>query len=150
MADKSLNRDTSKLDPTTWDHGWGYRDTRLVVQPDECVMMTGSRYNLCGYPMPYLIPFVREELGFDIDFRTTIRRRMGRERMSPRHASRLADTGLQAGMSGRPPASARRPFPVRRPEEGPHAGRPVSAARTLPDTNSAEAITLLIRRRRPA
>ena len=30
--------------------------------------MTGSRYNLCGYPMPYLIPFVREELGFDIDF----------------------------------------------------------------------------------
>jgi hypothetical protein len=32
--------------------------------------------------------------------------------MSPRHASRLADTGLQAGMSGRPLASARRPFPV--------------------------------------
>ena len=69
MADKSLNRDTSKLDPTTWDHGWGYRDTRLVVQSDECVIMTGSRYNLCGYPMPYLIPFVREELAFDIDFR---------------------------------------------------------------------------------
>jgi hypothetical protein len=71
MADKSLNRDTSKLDPTTWDHGWGYRDTRLVVQPDECVVMTGSRYNLCGYSMPYLIPFIREELAFNIDFRTT-------------------------------------------------------------------------------
>ena len=71
MADKSLNRDASKFDPTTWDHGWGYRDTRLVVQPDECVMMTGSRYNLCGYLMPYLIPFIREELAFDIDFRTT-------------------------------------------------------------------------------
>ena len=71
MADKSFNRDTSKLDPTTWDHGWGYRDTRLVVQSDECVIMTGSRYNLCGYPMPYLIPFIREELAFDIDFRTT-------------------------------------------------------------------------------
>jgi alkyldihydroxyacetonephosphate synthase len=70
MADKSLNRDTSKLDPTTWDHGWGYRDIRLVVQSDECVIMTGSRYNLCGYPMPYLIPFIREELAFDIDFRT--------------------------------------------------------------------------------
>ena len=26
---------------------------------------------------------------------------------------------------------------IRRPREGPHAGRPVSAARTLPDTNSA-------------
>ena len=32
MADKSLNRDTSKLDPATWDHGWGYRDTRLALQ----------------------------------------------------------------------------------------------------------------------
>lgn len=71
MADKSLNRDTSQLDPTTWDHRWGYRDTRLVVLPDECVMMTGSRYNLCGYPMPYLLPFVREELGVDIDFKHT-------------------------------------------------------------------------------
>jgi hypothetical protein len=43
----------------------------MVVQPDECVIMTGSRYNLCGYPMPYFIPFVREELGFDIDFTHT-------------------------------------------------------------------------------
>ena len=68
MADKTLNRDTSKLDPTTWDHRWGYRDTKLVVEPDECVIMTGSRYNLCGYPMPYLIPFVRTELDYDIDF----------------------------------------------------------------------------------
>jgi hypothetical protein len=68
MADKALNRDTSHLDSTTWDHRWGFRDTKMVVQPDECVVMTGSRYNLCGYPMPYLIPFVREELGFDIDF----------------------------------------------------------------------------------
>jgi len=68
MADKALNRDTSRLDSTTWDHRWGFRDTKMVVQPDECVIMTGSRYNLCGYSMPYLIPFVREELGVDIDF----------------------------------------------------------------------------------
>ncbi len=71
MADKALNRDTSQLDSTTWDHRWGFRDTKMVVQPDECVIMTGSRYNLCGYPMPYLIPFVREELGFGIDFTHT-------------------------------------------------------------------------------
>ena len=71
MADKSLNRDTSQLDSATWDHRWGYRDTQLVVQPDESVIMTGSRYNLCGYSMPYLIPFVRQELGFDIDFKNT-------------------------------------------------------------------------------
>jgi len=86
MADKSLNRDTSTLDPTTWDHSWGFRDTRLVVQPDECVIMTGSRYNLCGYPMPYLIPFVRQELGYDIDF-TTTRPRTAEPQVSPANAN---------------------------------------------------------------
>lgn len=68
MADKSLNRDTSALDPTPWDHRWGYRDTRLVVFPDQSVEMTGSRYNLCGYRMPYLIPFINRELDVSIDF----------------------------------------------------------------------------------
>ena len=28
MADKALNRDTSTLDSTTWDHRWGFRDTK--------------------------------------------------------------------------------------------------------------------------
>ncbi len=68
MADKSLNRDTSALDPTPWDHRWGYRDTKLVVYPDQSVEMTGSRYNLCGYRMPYLIPFINRELDVTIDF----------------------------------------------------------------------------------
>lgn len=68
MADKSLNRDTSALDPTPWDHRWGFRDTKLVVHPDQSVEMTGSRYNLCGYRMPYLIPFVNKELDVRIDF----------------------------------------------------------------------------------
>lgn len=68
MADKSLNRDISALDPTPWDHRWGFRDTKLVVHPDQSVEMTGSRYNLCGYRMPYLIPFVNSELDVRIDF----------------------------------------------------------------------------------
>jgi alkyldihydroxyacetonephosphate synthase len=68
MADKSLNRDISALDPTPWDHRWGFRDTKLIVHADQSVEMTGNRYNLCGYRMPYLIPFVNHELDVTIDF----------------------------------------------------------------------------------
>ncbi len=68
MADKSLNRDTSALDPELWGHRWGYRDTRLIVFPDQAVEMTGSRYNLCGFQMPFLVPFVSRELGVTFDF----------------------------------------------------------------------------------
>lgn len=68
MADRSLNRDTSVLDSTLWDHRWGFHDTRLFVHPDQSVEMTGNRYNLCGYRMPYLIPFVNRELDVTIDF----------------------------------------------------------------------------------
>ena len=67
MADKSLNRATSALDPTRWDHRWGFRDTKLFIHPDQSVEMTGERYNLCGYKMPYLIPFVNRELDVTID-----------------------------------------------------------------------------------
>src|SRR5215204_649673 len=67
MADKSLNRATSALDSTHWDHRWGFRDTKLFIHPDQSVEMTGERYNLCGYKMPYLIPFVNRELGVTID-----------------------------------------------------------------------------------
>ena len=67
MADKALNRDTSALDATLWDHRWGFRDTKLFIHPDQSVEMTGERYNLCGYKMPYLIPFVNRELDVTID-----------------------------------------------------------------------------------
>jgi alkyldihydroxyacetonephosphate synthase len=67
MADKSLNRATSALDPTRWDHRWGFRDTKLFIHPDQSVEMTGERYNLCGYKMPYLIPFVNRELDVTIE-----------------------------------------------------------------------------------
>ena len=68
MADKSLNRSTENLDDTIWDHRWGYADTIMRVLPDHTVEMTGNRYNLCGYKMPYLIPFAEEALGVKIDF----------------------------------------------------------------------------------
>ncbi len=69
MADKSLNKDTSNLDDTIWDHKWGYADTKMFVHPEDMTIeMTGNRYNLCGYRMPYLIPFALEAFGCDIDF----------------------------------------------------------------------------------
>ena len=45
----------------------GFRDTKLFIHPDQSVEMTGERYNLCGYRMPYLIPFVNRELDVNID-----------------------------------------------------------------------------------
>ena len=68
MADRTLNRDAGTLDPTLWGHRWGFQDTRLFLHPDGSVEMTGERYNLCGYRMPYLVPFINKELGVEIDF----------------------------------------------------------------------------------
>ena len=70
MADKALNRATGTLDETIWDHKWGYADTKLVVNlGDMTVEMTGNRYTLCGFKMPYLVPFAEDVLGTKIDFR---------------------------------------------------------------------------------
>jgi alkyldihydroxyacetonephosphate synthase len=68
MADKSLNKSNTQADNTIWDHKWGYIDTELIVRPDMKVVMTGDRYNLCGYDMPYIVPFADEVLGAHIDF----------------------------------------------------------------------------------
>ena len=50
-----------------WGHKWGYRDTSLKISEDRSVMMTGSRYALSGYKMPYLIPYIEELLDIKID-----------------------------------------------------------------------------------
>jgi len=63
-------RAATPLDPQLWGHRWGFRDTRLFLHPDGSVEMSGTRYNLCGYRMPYLVPFINRELGVEIDFGT--------------------------------------------------------------------------------
>lgn len=68
MADKALNQSTANLDDTIWDHRWGYKDTELLLHSDMTVEMTGTRYKLCGYRMPYLIPFAQDAFGIDVDF----------------------------------------------------------------------------------
>ena len=55
-----------------WGHKWGYRDTSLKINGDRSVMMTGSRYALSGYKMPYLIPYIEELLDIKIEPQDTL------------------------------------------------------------------------------
>ncbi|MEM7116098.1 MAG: FAD-binding oxidoreductase [Chloroflexota bacterium] len=68
MADKSLDQATTGLDNETYDHKWGFKDTRFVVQPDGMVKVTGNRYALSGTVMPGLLPFAEDTLDIKIDF----------------------------------------------------------------------------------
>ncbi len=47
-------------------HKWGYADTRFEFDDDRTVHVTGTRYPLCGYQMPYFLPFVEEVLDLPI------------------------------------------------------------------------------------
>lgn len=44
-------------------HKWGYTDTRFEFVDEGSVRVTGDRYPICGYTMPYFIPFAEEVLG---------------------------------------------------------------------------------------
>ena len=44
-------------------HGWGYTDTRFEIVDERSVRVTGDRYPICGYTMPYLIPFAEKIFG---------------------------------------------------------------------------------------
>jgi len=47
-------------------HKWGYTDTRFEFVNDRTVRVTGNRYPICGFDMPYFIPFVEEVLQIPI------------------------------------------------------------------------------------
>ena len=47
-------------------HKWGYKDTRFEFDDDRTVRVTGTRYPLCGYRMPYFLPFVEEVIDLPI------------------------------------------------------------------------------------
>src|SRR5512138_2040977 len=66
MPDKTSLK-PAELDNTPWDHKWGFADTEFVVHEDRTVELTGKRYNLSGYRMPDLIPYVEEVLGIQLD-----------------------------------------------------------------------------------
>jgi alkyldihydroxyacetonephosphate synthase len=48
-------------------HKWGYTDTYFEFDGPRSVRVTGTRYPLAGYSMPYFIPFAEEVL--DLPFR---------------------------------------------------------------------------------
>lgn len=48
-------------------HKWGYTDTNFEFDGPKTVRVTGSRYPLAGYTMPYFIPFVEEMLEVPIN-----------------------------------------------------------------------------------
>jgi alkyldihydroxyacetonephosphate synthase len=43
-------------------HRWGFCDTRFILNQDGSVTLSGDRYSICGYAMPYFIPFVETML----------------------------------------------------------------------------------------
>ena len=67
MADKSLDNQSKKLNDTIYDHRWGFADSRMVLQDDGSVLMTGERYALSGTEMPGLMPFAEEILDIKVD-----------------------------------------------------------------------------------
>lgn len=68
MADQASNRSPHSPDPTRKDHHWGYRDTEFRLNARGHVELTGTRYPLSGYEMPYFRPFVETILGHEIDW----------------------------------------------------------------------------------
>jgi alkyldihydroxyacetonephosphate synthase len=47
-------------------HKWGYTDTRFEFVDDRTVRVSGSRYPISGYEMPFLVAFVEDVLGIAI------------------------------------------------------------------------------------
>ena len=47
-------------------HKWGYADTRFEFDGPRSVRVTGSRYPLAGYSLPFFVPFAEEVLGVPI------------------------------------------------------------------------------------
>ncbi|MEE3233125.1 MAG: FAD-binding protein [Candidatus Latescibacterota bacterium] len=46
-----------------FNHKWGYSDTKFEFVGDTVLRVTGDRYPICGYDMPYFIPFAEEAIG---------------------------------------------------------------------------------------
>ncbi|MEE2658878.1 MAG: FAD-binding oxidoreductase [Candidatus Latescibacterota bacterium] len=97
-------------DGECYEHKWGYTDTRFEFDGPRTVRVTGDRYRLCGFTMPYFVPFVEEVLGVPITpeemveeverqrlpeakldnaFRSAIDKCFGRERIGSSDGERL-------------------------------------------------------------
>ena len=61
--DTSLDLCYDTEDGERQPHKWGYTDTYFEFDGPRSVRVTGSRYPLAGYSMPYFIPFAEDVLG---------------------------------------------------------------------------------------
>ncbi len=57
------NNNISSNDSEKFNHKWGYSDTKFEFAGDTILRVTGDRYPICGYDMPYFIPFAEEAIG---------------------------------------------------------------------------------------
>ena len=51
-------------------HKWGYTDTRFEFVDDRTLRVTGDRYPISGYRMPFLVAFVEDVLGIRSEGKT--------------------------------------------------------------------------------
>ncbi len=66
MADTDFEAETAQNN-RPWGHRWGFSDTRFVLNDDGSVSLTGNRYDLAGYRMYDLLPYVEEVLDIKLD-----------------------------------------------------------------------------------
>ncbi|NET58152.1 MAG: FAD-binding oxidoreductase, partial [Symploca sp. SIO2E6] len=67
MAKQDDSQQITPEKDALWGHKWGFADTELTINDDLSVIMTGDRYHLSGYKMPYLIPYVEELLDIKLE-----------------------------------------------------------------------------------
>lgn len=56
----------SREDVLKWD-GWGYKDSKFIVNRDGQMQFTGSRYKLSGVILPHFRAWMEENMGIDIN-----------------------------------------------------------------------------------
>lgn len=61
-----MDKNYDESEGERYAHKWGYQDTHFDFADPGTITVSGSRYPVSGYTMPFLIPFVEEGLGIPI------------------------------------------------------------------------------------
>lgn len=60
---KDETRECFPLSDAQHEHRWGFGDTKFILNPqNNVVSVTGHRYAISGYNMPYFIPFIEKKV----------------------------------------------------------------------------------------
>ena len=79
-------------------HKWGYADTRFEFDGPKSVRVTGDRYQISGFRMPYLIPFVEDIIKLEISESDLIEERVDYEVPEP-NANEKFEKGLRKALN---------------------------------------------------